>query len=58
MRTVEGAPLLDDEQVRLMGEKIKAVLLGGRSVLLVTRCEQDGGGVRWQNCPKELLKGY
>ncbi len=58
VRAVDGTALRDDEPVRLVGEKIKAVLLGGRTVLLVTRCDAQGDGVRWQNCPKDLLKGY
>jgi hypothetical protein len=58
VRTVDGAALDDGEPVLLVGEKIKAVLLGGKSVLLVTHRDGERDGVRWQNCPKELLKGY
>ncbi len=59
VRTVDGAALRGDERVRLLaGEKIKTVLLGGKAVLLVTNSEPGRDEVRWQTCPKELLKRY
>jgi hypothetical protein len=57
VQSVSGTILPPSEQVKL-GEKIKTVLLGGRSVLLVSPLETAAAGVAWQTCDKEQLKKY
>lgn len=58
VRTLDRAPLRAGDPVRLVGEKIKAVLQDGKAVLLVIPLEGEPEGVRWQTCPKELLRSY
>jgi hypothetical protein len=58
VRTLDREPLRADDPVRLVGEKIKAVLQDGKAVLLVIPVQGECEGVRWQTCPKELLKSY
>lgn len=52
--TMDGRKVRDEERV-LLGEKIKTVLLEGKSVLLVMPAEN---GVDWRTCPRQLLKKY
>jgi len=54
--TLDGEVLRDDEAVLLSGWKVKAVLQGGRPVLLVTSSESPG--VPWQTCSREILRAY
>jgi hypothetical protein len=58
VRTLERETLRDGDPVRLVGEKIKAVLQDGMAVLLVIPVEGECDGIRWQTCPKDLLKSY
>ncbi len=53
--SLEGRVLQDEERIAL-GEKVKAVMLDGKSVVLVMPSESDGA--RWRTCPKEILKSY
>jgi len=55
--SLNGESVLDDDLVRL-GEKVKAVLLGGRSVLLVEADGEAEQGVRWRTCSGRTLKKY
>lgn len=55
--TMEGYLLQPEEQVRL-GEKMKTVLLGGKSVLLVMPSNNESDDVPWLTCPRHLLKRY
>ncbi|QID17045.1 hypothetical protein G3580_04965 [Nitrogeniibacter mangrovi] len=56
VRTVDGADVPADEAIAL-GRKVKTVLLGGRSVLLVTASE-PGAPTRWRSCSNQELKAY
>lgn len=53
----EGFILSDHDLVRL-GEKVKAVLMGGKTVLPVYPTSCGNGGARWQTCTKEQLKRF
>ncbi|NJD63098.1 MAG: hypothetical protein FIA93_10340 [Deltaproteobacteria bacterium] len=57
VRSVRGKTLSGHERV-LLGEKVKAVLLGGKPVLLVVPSEVRGDGSVWQSCSKQRLKDY
>ncbi len=57
VRSICGKTLLDDEFVRL-GDKVKAVLLDGKSVLLVSPADPALDGVYWRTCSKQELKSY
>lgn len=56
VRTVAGEVLSPDAQIAL-GNKVKTVLLGGRSVLLVTATEPDRPTL-WRSCSNQELKAY
>jgi hypothetical protein len=47
----------DRDLVRL-DDKVKTVLLGGRSMLLVERVDEQEGGVSWRTCSRRTLKDY
>lgn len=55
VQTLDGQ-VLDGSQRVQVGEKVKSVFLGGRSVLLVRRIEDDGAGAQWEAVPTEYLK--
>ena len=58
VQSLDGSALADEELV-VIGEKVKAVLLKGQPVLLVYPApEAPSGGARWQTCTKEQLKVY
>lgn len=57
VRSVCGKVPRDDELVRL-GDKIKAVFLDGKGVLLVAPIEPPVAGIRWRTCSKQELKSY
>jgi hypothetical protein len=57
IRSLSGEPALDDDLVRV-DDKVKTVLLNGRSVLLVERADMQGDGVRWRTCSRRMLKDY
>jgi hypothetical protein len=54
VKTMDGTVLEDSEKIRL-GHKVKAVLLDGKSTLLVTALEGD---IKWETCRKQQLRGY
>ncbi len=56
VRNMDGETLSPGEMVRL-GEKIKTVLLDGKSVLLVMPSEGEADAP-WRTCPRQLLKKY
>lgn len=56
VQTRDGAPLPDDAEVQL-GDKIKTVMIGGRSTLLVTPEVADGDQA-WRICGKQELRCY
>ncbi|HTG82330.1 MAG TPA: hypothetical protein VL949_10330 [Geobacteraceae bacterium] len=58
VRTLEGSPLAGDELVRLRGDKVKTVLIDGKSVLLVVPVAGTADGIAWQNCTKQQLRSY
>ena len=56
VQPLEGLEVHNNDLVRL-GEKIKTVMMGGKSVLLLSPAEdRDNGEVRWRTCTKEQLK--
>jgi hypothetical protein len=57
VKSLNGYELEDHDSVRL-GEKVKAVLMGGKTVLLVCPSGYNNGGPRWQTCTKEQLKKF
>jgi hypothetical protein len=58
VQTVDGRELDDFERVRL-GRKLKAVLLGGKSTLLVCPAGRNGDDtVKWETCSKQFLRAY
>ena len=57
VRSLGGVALKDWELVRF-GEKVKTVLLGGKSVLLVVPATGAADGIAWQTCSKQQLRSY
>jgi len=57
VRGLCGSVLARAEMVRL-GDRIKTVLLDGKSVLLVVPAEGAADGIAWQTCSKQRLKSY
>jgi hypothetical protein len=57
VRGLCGSVLTGAELVRL-GDRVKTVLLDGKSVLLVVPVEGAAGGIAWQTCSKQRLKSY
>jgi len=57
VRSLDGSAVSDLDMVRL-GEKVKTVLLDGRSVLLVVPIEGAPDGPHWQTCSRQMLKRY
>lgn len=55
VQSLDGHILNDHDRIRL-GEKVKAVLMGGRVVMPVYPTGAGNGGARWQTCTKEQLK--
>jgi hypothetical protein len=54
VKTIEGAVLKDHEKIRL-GTKVKAVLMAGKSTLLVSEIDGD---IKWETCRKQQLRIY
>ncbi|MFH0731035.1 MAG: hypothetical protein V2B19_32410 [Pseudomonadota bacterium] len=54
VKTIDGAVLEDHEKIRL-GKKVKAVLMEGKSTLLVSGIDGD---IRWETCRKQQLRIY
>ena len=57
VRSLGGVVLDERERVRF-GEKVKTVLLDGKSVLLVVPAEEPANGIAWQTCSKQQLRSY
>ena len=57
VRTLDGFDLAGNELVRL-GEKVKTVLQGGKSVLLVSAADPTADGVSWRTCSRQQLRNY
>ncbi len=57
VRSLNGQALSGNELV-LLGEKVKTVLLGGRPVLLVAPCAGTTDEAAWQSCSKQQLRSY
>lgn len=57
VQTVDGTPIERDEALVDLGSWPRAVLIGGRAVLLVERANHDGPD-SWRAAPKELVKRY
>jgi hypothetical protein len=57
VRSLNGPALKGSERVKL-GEKVKTVLLGGKSVLLVVPVDGYAEGTTWQTCSRQQLKNF
>jgi hypothetical protein len=57
VRSTDGK-ILHNEEIVVLGEKIKTVLLEGMSVLLVMPGEGGSDSAPWRTCPRQLLKKY
>lgn len=57
VRTLDGVALDGNELIRL-GNKVKTVLLEGKSVLLVSNADPDTDGAPWRTCSQQELRGY
>ncbi|HET6420991.1 MAG TPA: hypothetical protein VFG19_12575 [Geobacteraceae bacterium] len=57
VRSMDGKALKGEELV-IMGDKAKTVLLDGKSVLLVVPAEGKADAAPWRTCPRQLLKSY
>ncbi len=57
VRALDGSSVANEDMVRL-GEKVKTVLLDGKSVLLVVATDGTADGARWQTCSRQQLKKY
>lgn len=58
VQSTEGLKIEESEMIRL-GETVKAVMLGGRSTLLVFPTEADNPEeAQWQTCTKNYLKRF
>jgi hypothetical protein len=57
VRSLNGTALKGGERVKL-GEKVKAVLLEGKSVLLVVPVDGAADGTAWQTCSRQQLRNY
>ncbi len=57
VKSMKREVMADHELVRL-GDKVKAVFLENRSVLLVVPEEGSPDGVRWKTIPRQELNGY
>ena len=56
VHTRDGVALPDDSEI-VLGEKIKTVMIGGLSTLLVTAQDADGTTF-WRACDKQELRAY
>ncbi len=57
VRILEGGSVDSGDLVRL-GEKVKTVLVGGKSVLLVIPAREAVDEACWETCPRHLLKKH
>jgi hypothetical protein len=57
VRSTCGATPQNDDQVRL-GEKVKTVMLDGRSILMVAPQDSINCGTPWTSCSKHQLRRY
>ncbi len=58
VQSADGQVLAESDRIRL-GNKVKAVLLDGRSTLLVCRTDTNvNDTVRWETCSKQFLRSY
>lgn len=57
VRSLDGKILMEEELV-IIGDKAKTVLLDGKSVLLVVPSEGEADVAPWRTCPRQLLKSY
>jgi len=57
VKSIKGPVLHEAEKVQL-GDKVKAVLLDGKSTLLVSPNTMDAGRAPWQTCTRQQLKAY
>ncbi len=57
VRSLDGETVPPEEAV-LLGEKVKTVLLAGKSVLLVEPNEGAANGAKWRTLSRQQLRGY
>ncbi len=57
VKSLEGQ-MLDDEEMVILGEKVKAVLLENRSTMLVYEAGNGHVFAKWHTCTKQQLRKY
>ena len=57
VQSLDGKPLAHEEMI-LIGQKVKSVLLDGKSTLLVYNGSENGSGPCWRTCTKKQLRCY
>ena len=57
VQSLDGEPLAPEAAVRI-GEKVKAVLLGGKATMLVYNDSGNGAPPCWKTCDKKQLRVY
>lgn len=58
VQSIDGCLLTENEKIRL-GDKVKAVLIEGKSTLLVNKINNDEKNpVQWETCSKQQLRAY
>ena len=57
VRTHDGINLTGNQMVRL-GNKVKTVLLEGKSLLLVSSADPVADGAPWRTCSRQQLRNY
>jgi hypothetical protein len=55
---IQGGNRIESHNLVLLGEKVKTVLMDGRSVLLVVPTEAAADGAQWQTCSRQQLKKH
>lgn len=59
VRSLEDGYTLPEDEYVVLGDTVKSVLIGGKSVLLVNPLEtQAPRGAKWQTCSKNQIKAY
>lgn len=57
VQDISGATLAQDDVI-MLGEKIKGVLINNKKVLLVIPVKQSDNGAGWQTCPMDYLRAH
>ena len=58
VKCLEEGHILDENDLVMLGETVKTVLLDGKAVLLVSPMMLGDDQVQWVTCSKNQLKDY